>query len=107
MYTRKLVSVIAIAGLVTVGSYAKNDKHDKTNPLPYGLQKKVANGKQLPQGWQKKLKKGEVVDQVVLSHAQIVISPTFPDIRNTKVYQVNERIFRISQDTKEILEILK
>lgn len=48
----------------------------------------------------------EVVNSTILSNGRIVTSK-YPKIKNTEVYEVENRVFRIYKDTKEILDILK
>lgn len=84
----------------------KKIKSEKQKDIPPGLQKKVNNGGTLPPGWQKKIEKGEVVNSTILSNGRIVTSK-YPRIKNTEVYEVENRVFRIYKDTKEILDILK
>ena len=84
----------------------KKIKYEKQKDIPPGLQKKVNNGGTLPPGWQKKIEKGEVVNSTILSNGRIVTSK-YPRIKNTEVYEVENRVFRIYKDTKEILDILK
>ena len=84
----------------------KKIKSEKQKGIPPGLQKKVDNGRTLPPGWQKKIEKGEVVNSTILSNGRIVTSK-YPRIKNTEVYEVENRVFRIYKDTKEILDILK
>lgn len=117
MNSKKIVTVVLSATLL-FGSvlYAKPDhankgnkefKNKKQKNLPYGLQKKVNNGGTLPPGWQKKLAKGEIADESILREGVILRDNRYPYIKNTKVYQVQDRIFRVVNDTKEILDILK
>lgn len=125
MFLKKvLISAISVSIFLSTSVFAKHDenkgykkefnehkkykKHKaKQKKLPYGLQKKINNGGTLPPGWQKKLKRGEVINQSILDSGIILDNRNYPDIRNTKVYKVQDRIFRVAQDTKEILDILK
>jgi len=117
MFIKKLlIGLLSLGILFGTSLYAKPDhanngkkekKMKKQKNLPYGLQKKINNGGTLPQGWQKKLKKGEVVDQSILNNGIILNNRTYPEIKNTKVYKVQDRIFRVIAETKEILDILK
>lgn len=120
MSLKKIVLILLSVGvLFSTSVYAKPDHSNKGNKkfkekkqkkqknLPYGLQKKLNNGGTLPPGWQKKLEKGEIADQNTLNNGVILNSRTYPEIKNTKVYQVQDRVFRVTQDTKEILDILK
>ncbi len=84
----------------------KKTKNEKQKDIPPGLQKKLNNGGTLPPGWQKKIEKGEVVNSTILSNGRIVTSK-YPRIKNTEVYEVENKVFRIYKDTKEILDILK
>lgn len=113
MFSKKMVAIIvAIAFLMGSSCLAKkpddveNQKSKEKKVIPYGLQKKVQSGKELPPGWQKKIVKGEVVDEQILKNAK-VLDTQYPIIKGTKVYEVGEKIFRLQNATKEILEILK
>lgn len=117
MFIRKiLIGVLTLGVILGTNLYAKpghsNDekkekKSKKQKNLPYGLQKKLNNGGTLPPGWQKKLEKGQIADQNILNNGKVLDNRNYQDIKNTKVYQVQDRIFRVAQDTKEILDILK
>lgn len=105
---KKTISIaIAIAVLGLTNLYAKQDKEHKGKKIPYGLQKKINNGGTLPPGWQKKLHKGEVVDGRVLENSKVIHSKEYPDIKDTTVYQTEDKVFRVINNTKEIMEILK
>ena len=69
--------------------------------------KKIENGERLPIGWGKKLEKGQIANEQMLHSGRILNTNLYPNIRNTEVYQVEDKIFRISRDTREILDILK
>lgn len=86
--------------------YNDKMKHDKQKELPSGLEKKLERGGTLPPGWQNKLAKGQIIDQNILGNGSIVTGK-YPRIKNTEVYEVENKIFRIHRDTKEILDILK
>ena len=117
MNIKKIITVSLSASLLlSTLVYAKPDhankgkkefKHKKQKNLPYGLQKKLNNGGTLPPGWQKKLEKGEIADESILREGVIIRDNRYPYIKNTKVYQVQDRIFRVVNNTKEILDILK
>jgi len=114
MLTKKILGSFLALGLIfSVQALAKPDKEHKVKKekkqkqIPYGLQKKMKNGGTLPPGWQKKVQKGEVADSTILDNGRILKSKVYENIENTDVYKVQERVFRVARDTKEILEILK
>ena len=82
-------------------------KQHKQKELPPGLEKKLENGGKLPVGWEKKLEKGQIMDENILYKGRILNSNLYPNIGNSDIYQIENKIFRISRDTKEILDILK
>lgn len=88
-------------------SYDNYERDAKQKDLPPGLQKKINNGGQLPPGWEKKLSKGQIADESFLSNGRRLNSNLYPNVRDTEIYQVENKIFRISRDTREILDILK
>ena len=111
-FNKTLALLIGCALVFGTSSFAKKpeelgqEKGKKQKVIPYGLQKKVQTGKELPPGWQKKIAKGEVVDDKVLQNAKVLDS-IYPVIKGTKVYEVGEKIFRLQNATKEILEVFK
>ncbi|MCT7908978.1 hypothetical protein N5915_05350 [Arcobacter lacus] len=104
-----IVSLLTIS-VLSISVYAKqNDefdkntiKNEKPKKIPPGLEKKET----LPPGWQKKLEKGQIAHYDVLRNG-VILTNKYPKIINTDVYQVENRIFRIYKDTKEILDIIK
>ncbi len=104
--SRKIVGMGLL--FVFLGTSCLADKpQNKQKNLPHGLQKKVQSGKQLPPGWQKKIAKGEVVDLQTLSHAKVVYLPKYPKIEGTRIYEIENKVFRVMNATREILEVLK
>jgi hypothetical protein len=89
--------------------YEKNykEKYEKQKELPKGLEKKLERDGTLPPGWEKKLSKGQIVDQRVLRSGRLLNSRDYPYIKNSEIYQVEDRVFRVAEDTKMILEIFK
>lgn len=86
---------------------AKNDKKQKN--LPPALQKKFERSGELPPGWQKKLVKGEILGDDLYSigkKTEIVLDDhkMAPRI-GAEVLRIEDRIIRIKNDTKEILEV--
>ena len=76
---------------------------------PPGLQKKLARGGELPPGWQKKVARGEVLDwqlyrrSVKLPQDLLRRLPALS--QGTELMRLDDRIFRILNDTREILDI--
>jgi len=89
----------------------KVDKKHKAKKLPPGLQKKVNRGGQLPPGWQKKLIKGERLEEQVYQHAVRVDlsehSHSIARVEGTIVVKIDDRLIRLYEATREIVDILK
>ena len=87
-----------------------NEKQDKHKSLPPGLQKKYERTGELPPGWEKKLRQGEVLDQELYESS----TPIYGDYGGyeyekkpgTEVIRIEDRILRITKNTREILEII-
>jgi hypothetical protein len=106
----KSVSCIFTVILLFSQAYAKNDKsHGKC--LPPGLEKKVARGKNLPPGWEKKLKVGDVLDKSIYKCGTRVPDHRYPRTGRHRdgvvTLQVEDKIIRLIEATREIIEILK
>lgn len=78
--------------------------------LPPGLQKKVDRGGELPPGWKKKLEIGTELDPEVDAVAVPLpeeIRSRLPEIpEGTEIVQVGEKIIRVIESTREIVDIL-
>lgn len=129
MLNKKIVLSIVTLSLLSSSLYAKKDeyeheksnkekhekiedryykeKHEKEKELPKGLEKKLAKDGTLPPGWEKKLSKGQIIDQSILGNGRILNSKDYPYMKNSQIYQVENRVFRVAEDTKMILEIFK
>ena len=129
MLNKKIVLSIVTLSLLSSSLYAKKDeyeheksnkdkhetiddryykeKHEKEKELPKGLEKKLAKDGTLPPGWEKKLSKGQIIDQSILGNGRILNSKDYPYVKNSQIYQVENRVFRAAEDTKMILEIFK
>lgn len=129
MLNKKIVLSIVTLSLLSSSLYAKKDeyeheksnkekhekvddryykeKHEKEKELPKGLEKKFAKDDTLPPGWEKKLSKGQIIDQSILGNGRILNSKDYPYMKNSQIYQVENRVFRVAEDTKMILEIFK
>lgn len=113
------VACVTLFGSSILSAKPNNDNYDerdykeekinqhKQKEIPHGLQKKLDNGERLPAGWEKKLAKGQIVDDHILHSGRILNTNLYPNVINSDIYQVENKIFRISRDTKEILDILK
>lgn len=106
----KFLFVLAICCFIAFPAFAKSDKGvNKHKNIPPGLQKKIDQGGTLPPGWQKKMTRGEVIDSELYERAiRIPNKPSkdYPNTKGTELLQIEDRIIRITKDTKEILEIL-
>ena len=89
----------------------KIEKKKKQKKLPPGLKKKLERGGELPPGWQKKLVRGEILDERVYRHAHRVEltsrSNSIAHIEGTIVVRVDDRLIRLYEATREIVDILK
>lgn len=104
--------VVMLAFLLAAGPALAGKDHGKHNgtPLPPGLQKKVERGGALPPGWQKKLTRGSIMEDEYYSRAVVIpkSSPEYiPDTTpGTQLLKIQDRIYRIKRDTKEIVDIV-
>lgn len=99
----RLIKVaVALAVLMMGISGLAQAKPEKDKPLPPGLQKKVDRGGALPPGWQKKLAVGEVIDDDIYRQGRVISS----DGRGAVTVDVDGEVFRVMENTREIIEIL-
>ncbi len=107
----KIILTLCISLLIVFPVLAKNEgKGKKLKTLPPGLEKKLERGKELPPGWQKKVEKGQILNSDLYDIAEKVSKDDkkyYPrSTPGTEILKIEERIFRIKKDTKEILEII-
>lgn len=81
--------------------------NEKQKALPKGLEKKVQKDGTLPTGWQKKLAKGQIADDRILRSGTMINSKNYPYVKNSDIYRVEDKVFRVAQGTNMILEIFK
>jgi hypothetical protein len=99
-----LKNIIAFAVMLSLSStpvLAKNEK-GKNKPLPQGLQMKLDRGGSLPPGWQKKLVKGEVLEESVYNHGEVVIPI---DSDGMLTVRIEGKLIKLIEATREIVEI--
>ena len=89
----------------------KQKVEKKLKKIPPGLKKKLERGGELPPGWQKKLAKGEILDDRVYRHAVRLDlanhTHSIAQIEGTIVVRVDDRLLRLYEATREIVDILK
>ena len=100
-----LKNIIALAVMICLSStpvLAKKEK-DKNKALPQGLQMKLDRGGSLPPGWQKKLVKGEILEEPIFNHSEVVIPI---DSEGMLTVRVEGKLIKLIEATREIVEIL-
>lgn len=112
----KSILFVVLVSLVASPLFAKNDKHNnryeykkakkhkKAKKINRGIQKRLDSGKSLPPGWQKNLVKGKTLDREVYRQSRIV-KPL--NIRGEVVIEVDQRLIRLHNATREIIDILR
>lgn len=78
-------------------------KKNKNKQLPQGLQMKVDRGGALPPGWQKKLVKGEILEEPIYQHSEVVIPL---DSKGLLTVRVGGKLIQLVEATREIIEVL-
>lgn len=98
----EIVKVLVLASAISCT--VSEAKPNKDKSLPPGLEKKVKRTGQLPPGWQKKLAVGERLDRQVYSSASVMVP-----VRNDGIVtvEVDGRVIRLIEATREIVEILR
>jgi len=103
----RLFFVFLLVFVVSIPAFAKNQEKHKA--LPPGLQKKYEKTGELPPGWQKKLRQGEVLDPrlyyIARQHPVRPVDYSLEPQAGTQLLRIEDRIVRIMNDTKVVLEI--
>jgi len=97
-----LKNLTALAVIICLSSTAVLAKKDKNKSLPQGLQMKLDRGGSLPPGWQKKLVKGEVLEESVYNHGEVVIPI---DSDGMLTVRIEGKLIKLIEATREIVEI--
>lgn len=107
----KKTILLILCIMIALPAFAKNEnKSKKQKTLPPGLQKKYERTGELPPGWEKKLVKGETLDpdlyEIATPISGIKKDHIYKPQIGTEILQIEKRIIRIKNDTKEILDII-
>jgi len=107
----------AVSGLVAEGHFSAAEKHiirngifqtEKQNPLPQGLNKRQARGKELPVGWQKKVVRGKRLDfHVYRSGGPLpgrVLEHLPPTSAGMELIRIGNDILRLQVSTHIVLD---
>ncbi|MBT1445681.1 hypothetical protein KJI95_14295 [Shewanella sp. JM162201] len=117
-----LVLTAVLAGGVSVGASAKDDKDHKGHKeskdhksykddrydsygkdLPPGLEKKVAKGEPLPPGWQKKYRRGDIMDLDIFDRG-VQVGPI--GIGGEITIRIDDQLFKVHDKTRRIIDII-
>lgn len=82
---------------------------DGSHQLPPGLAMNLKRGKPLPPGWQKKLNTGSVLDRGILDGLTPIsydLIPGLKPVAETQLYYHDNRIVRVANATREILDVI-
>ena len=117
MLNKKIVLSIVTLSLLSSSLYAKKDeyeheksnkeKHEKEKELPKGLENTLATDGTLHDDREMNISTEQIIDQSILGNGRILNSKDYPYMKNSQIYQVENRVFRVAEDTKMILEIFK
>lgn len=99
----KLIGALMCLAMASGASLADAKPH-KEKPLPPGLQKKLERTGELPPGWQKKLVAGEVLDMDIYRHGRVLARV---GDHGHVTLEVEGRVVRLIEATREIIEVLK
>lgn len=111
MFSKKIIVLLSFIGLLGTTLCAKQDPDmvrykDYKEKEPSTVQKKTNNSGPAPKGTKMKLVKGQIVDENFLNMGSMINTNKYPNIKNTDIYRVKDKVFRISTRTREILDIL-
>jgi hypothetical protein len=115
MFNKKIIVLLSFIGILTTSLYAKQqdpdmvsykdfvEKKDK-HPSKNNIQKKANNSV-------KKMAlvvgnlKGQIADFSFLETGTMINTNKYENIKNTDLYRIKDKVYRISRKTREILDI--
>ena len=98
-----LLSISAVLALISLPANSTTNNGHKDKSLPPGLAKKYDRTGELPPGWEKKLAVGKRLDRDIYKHARVVV-PLGKE--GTVTVRIENKVVRLIQATREIVEIL-
>ncbi|MBP7769660.1 MAG: hypothetical protein KA055_00905 [Aliarcobacter sp.] len=120
MIHKKILTIVLFSALINVTLFAKQQDADMISYKDY-KEKKVTTSvqkKAVPKKIDTKVKQpvnnlpgnlqvGQIAKESFLNKGSMINTNKYENIKNTDIYRVDNRVFRISRNTKEILAILK
>jgi hypothetical protein len=116
MFSKKNVLLLLLVGLFGTTLYAKQQDPDmisykdyKEKTTTHVIQKKVNkldNNDKLSKSTKVKSEIGQIASDSFLSKGSLINTNKYENVKNTDLYRINNKVFRISRQTKEILAVL-
>lgn len=124
MFQKKLLASVILSSLMTISLSARQQDADmisykdykekkpshssqKTNMQKKDVEKKIATNSKPINNLPGNLQKGQIAKESFLSKGSMINTNKYENIKNTDIYRVDNRVFRISRNTREILDVLK
>ena len=122
MFNKKILSLLMLVGLMNVSLQARQQDADMVSYKDYvekpnhkpkkeykekKEKKEIENKVKVSNNLPGHLQKGQIAKESFLNKGTMINTNKYENIKNTDIYRVDNRIFRISRNTKEILAILK
>ena len=116
MFFKKMIITFSIIAFIGTSLYAKQQDPDmisykdyKEKKVTSSSTKKVNNDKKVVTATKKVEKKAakKFATMAFLKKGTMINTNKYENIKNTDIYRVDNRIFRISRNTNEILDVLK
>ena len=114
MFNRKIIVLLSFIGILTTSLYAKQQDPDMVSYKDYvekkdrhsskNTQKKVDNPVKKAPFVIGKLK-GQIADFSFLETGTMINTNKYENIKNTDLYRIKDKVYRISRKTREILDI--
>lgn len=121
MINKKILSLAILIALTNISLFAKQDA-DMIRYEDYVEKKVHKPKKEYKEKTEKKqykenkvqianlpahLQRGKIADEKFLNKGTMINTNKYENIKNTDIYRVDDRVFRIARNTREILDVLK
>ena len=122
MFNKKILSLLMLVGLMNVSLQARKKEADMVSYKDYvekpnhkakkeykekKEKKEIENKVKVSNNLPGHLQKGQIAKESFLNKGTMINTNKYENIKNTDIYRVDNRIFRISRNTNEILDVLK
>ena len=120
MFNKKILSLLMLVGLMNVSLQARQQDADMVSYKDYvekpnhkakkeykekKEKKEIENKVKVSNNLPGHLQKGQIAKESFLNKGTMINTNKYENIKNTDLYRIKDKVYRISRKTREILDI--